>query len=290
MKEMDALKGIILKFQEDEITQSLFYERISRSVKGKNRQVLKDMAKDEMDHYERLKKYTGQDISPNRFRLFAYFLLWKIFGLTFIIKLMEEGEEKAQEGYKKILSSIPEIEEIFQDEEKHEKELMEMIDERRLKYISSMILGVSDAIVELTGAIAGLTFAFQNSELVGAAGMITGIAAALSMSVSEYLSQKSEKEEGKSPFSAALYTGFAYIVAVFFLVFPFFVFVNVFLSLGLSLINALFIIALFTFFVSVVKEEPFKGSFIEMALLSFSVAAISFAIGALARRFLGIEI
>lgn len=287
---MEGLSSFILKFQEEEITQSLFYERIAKSLKGKNREVLEKIAMDEKDHYERLKRYTGKDVSPKKLRLLKFFLLWKMFGLTFIIKLMEKGEEKAQEGYERFLPYIPDLDKIFRDEEEHERELMDMIDEKRLKYVSSMVLGISDAIVELTGAIAGLSFAFQNSELVGIAGMITGIAAALSMSVSEYLSQKSELEEGKSPLNAAIYTGFAYIIAVFFLVMPFFVLERVFLSLSLSLLNALFIIALFTFFVSIIKEKSFKKTFLEMALLSFSVAGISFLIGALARKFLGIEI
>lgn len=287
---MEGLSSFILKFQEEEITQSLFYERIAKSLKGKNREVLEKIAMDEKDHYERLKRYTGKDVSPKKLRLLKFFLLWKMFGLTFIIKLMEKGEEKAQEGYERFLPYIPDLDKIFRDEEEHERELMDMIDEKRLKYVSSMVLGISDAIVELTGAIAGLSFAFQNSELVGIAGMITGIAAALSMSVSEYLSQKSELEEGKNPLNAAIYTGFAYIIAVFFLVMPFFVLEKVFLSLSLSLLNALFIIALFTFFVSIIKEKSFKKTFLEMALLSFSVAGISFLIGALARKFLGIEI
>ncbi|MCS7234250.1 MAG: VIT1/CCC1 transporter family protein [Synergistetes bacterium] len=287
---MNEVGKLLIEFQKDEITQSLLYERIAKSLKDENKKILENMALDERDHYERLKKYTGRDVFPQKYKLLKFFLLWKVFGLTFVIKLMEKGEERAREGYRKILSYIPEINKIFHDEEKHEKELTNMIDEKRLKYVSSMILGVSDAIVELTGAVAGLTFAFQNSELVGAAGMITGIAASLSMSVSEYLSQKSELEEGKSPISAAVYTGFAYIIAVFFLVIPFFIFEKVFLALGLSLLNALLIIALFCFFVSVVKEEAFKRNFFEMALLSFSVAGVSFVIGALARKFLGIEI
>ena len=34
-----------------------------------------------------------------------------------------------------------------------------MINDERLQYISSMVLGINDALVELTGAPAGFTFA-----------------------------------------------------------------------------------------------------------------------------------
>jgi len=286
----EKLRKAILEFQKNELTESIFYEKVAKKLKGKNKDTLEMISKDERKHYEKWKEITQQETSPSIWNIVKYFILWRIFGLTFILKLLERGEEKAEESYREMLMYIPEAKEILEDEEKHEKELMEMIDEKRLQYISSMILGVSDAIVELTGTIAGLTFAFQNSRLVGIAGIITGIAATLSMSVSEYLSQKSELEKGKSPLSAALYTGFAYITAVTFLVLPFFLVNRVFIALSLSLLSALIIIAIFASFISVIKEEPFKKFFFEMTILSFSVAGVSFLIGAIARRALGIEI
>ena len=51
-----------------------------------------------------------------------------------------------------------------------------MIDEEKLKYIGAVVLGMNDALVELTGTLAGLTLALQNEKLVGVAGLITGVA------------------------------------------------------------------------------------------------------------------
>ncbi len=283
------LKSIVLDLQKNEITQYAVYMRIAQKLKGSNKKVLESIARDELKHYEKWKEFTGEDLKPSRWEIFKYILIGRVLGLTFVIKMMEKAEEKAEEYYEKILDAIPSAKEVLEDERRHERALVEMIDENRLKYISSMILGVSDAIVELTGAIAGMTFAFRNSSIVGIAAMITGIAAALSMSVSEYLSQKSESEEGKSPLSAAFYTGIAYMLAVFFLVVPFFIF-SIFIALAFSLLSALVIIAIFTFFVSVVKEKSFKKLFLEMSILSFSVAGLSFIIGILARKFLGVDI
>ena len=56
-----------------------------------------------------------------------------------------------------------------------------------------MVLGLNDALVEFTGALAGYTFALQNTLLVAMTGLITGVAASLSMATSEYLSTKSEE-------------------------------------------------------------------------------------------------
>ena len=77
---------------------------------------------------------------------------------------------------------------IAQDEDRHESQLLGMLDEERLQYVGSMVLGLSDALVELTGTLAGLTFALQNNRLVALSGLITGISATLSMTSSEYLS------------------------------------------------------------------------------------------------------
>ena len=40
-----------------------------------------------------------------------------------------------------------------------------MLDEERLRYIGSVVLGLNDALIELTGALAGLTLALQNTQL-----------------------------------------------------------------------------------------------------------------------------
>lgn len=117
----------------------------------------------------------------------------KIFGLIFAAKMMERGEKEAKEVYAGLLEGLLEAERILRDELEHEELLIDMIDEEKIGYIGSMVLGLNDALVGLTGAPAGFTFTLQNSRLIGAAGLITGIAASLSMSASEYLPQNRRK-------------------------------------------------------------------------------------------------
>jgi len=151
-----------------------------------------------------------------------------------------------------------------------------------------MVLGLNDALVELTGALAGLTFTLQNSRLIGAAGLITGIAASLSMSASEYLSQKSEKGS-KNPIKAMFYTGIAYVLTVLLLVIPYFVFANYYIALGVTLLNGILVILVFTFFISVVKELSFREMFLEILFISLGVAAVSFMIGWIANGVLNLR-
>jgi VIT1/CCC1 family predicted Fe2+/Mn2+ transporter len=278
---------ILRVFQRNEITEYQVYQAMARRVGGKNGDILQKIAEDELRHFKGWKAYTNEEIKPNRFLIFLYLLMARILGLTFAIKLMERGEEQAEQSYALIETVIPEASQIIKEEKEHENLLVEMIDEERIKYIGSMVLGLNDALVELTGALAGFTLALQNTRLIGLAGLITGIAASLSMAASEYLSQKSEKES-KDPLQASFYTGIAYVMAVILLVMPYFLLTNYYLALGLTLIMAILIILIFAQFVSVVKGISFKKFFREMVLISLGVATISFLVGWTARRILNV--
>jgi len=280
----------LLEFQRDEIFGYTIYKKLSefRAVSEKNREILKKISRDEFEHYNTLKKYTQKEIKPNPFIVFAFILLARLLGIVFCVKVMELKENEAQESYRDLLSEIPEAGKIIEDETRHEKLLMDMLHEERIEYISSMVLGISDAIVELTGALAGVSLALQNSKLIGIVGVVTGISASLSMGSSEYLSQKSEK--GKHPLKAAIYTTVAYFLTVLMLVVPFFMFSSFYYALALMFFDATVVILLFSFFVSVVKESSFKKNFLEMFIISFSVSIVSFAIGYVARKALNVNI
>jgi VIT1/CCC1 family predicted Fe2+/Mn2+ transporter len=228
-------------------------------------------------------------VAPDRWAVWKYYWISRILGFTFGVKLMERNEEAAQGGYGQLRAAIPEAEAIMHEEGQHEAALLQMLDEERLRYTGSMVLGLNDALVELTGALAGLTLALQDTQLIALTGSITGIAAALSMGASEYLSVKSE-DTAKNPLRASTYTGVAYLITVLLLILPYLVLQNYYLCLALTLAGALLIIALFNYYISVARDEPFKGRFLEMAGLSMGVAAFSFLVGFVLRQVLGIEV
>jgi vacuolar iron transporter family protein len=280
----------ILEFQKNEITEYLIYSKLSDSTKNKaNKDILKRIAGDEMKHYGIWKKHSDREVIPDRAKVLKYFLISRIFGLTFGIKLMELGEQGAQKAYKAVSKQVPEALDIAAEENGHEKGLIGLIDEERIRYVGSVVLGLNDALVELTGALAGLTFALQNPRLVATAGFITGIAASLSMAASEYLSTKSEAG-AKNPLKACVYTGIAYILTVLVLIAPFLLLNDLYLSLGITLTNAIIIIFVFTFYLSVAKDLPFKKRFFEMAVISLGIAALSFIIGLFVRQFMKIAV
>jgi len=280
----------LLKAQKSEITEYHVYQNIAKTLpEEENRRIVEQIGEDEKRHYEIWKGYTGVVVKPNRFHIWLYTTISRLLGFTFGFKLMELGEEKAQVNYQKIEDVLPETRDVIADENKHEDILLDLLDEEALIYAGSVVLGLNDALVELTGALAGLTLAFQDVNIIALSGLVTGIAASLSMGASEYLSTSSEESE-KNPIKAAIYTGIAYVVTVALLILPYLLLDNAYLALGITLTTSVAIIAIFNFYIAVAKDQPFGKRFMEMAGLSLSVAAFSFLIGFLIRGWLGVDV
>jgi VIT1/CCC1 family predicted Fe2+/Mn2+ transporter len=277
--------------QRNEITEYHVYSRIAERTKDEeNKKVLLRIAAEEKVHAEVWKKYTKDEHKPNMFRVRWYSFLARVFGITFALKRMESGEDAANQAYTKLISEIPEAKRIADEEDRHEQELLSMLDEERLRYVGSMVLGLNDALVELTGTLAGLTFALANTKLVALSGLITGISATLSMASSEYLSARSEGRT--DALKSCVYTGIAYLVTVALLVLPYLIFDDghhVFALMSMLVIVVLIIMA-FNYYISVAQDLDFKRRFFEMAGISLSVAAISFVIGLLVKQFLGVDV
>ena len=282
---------IIKKMQQNELNESIIYEEIAKFAKGEeNKQVLHRLAQEEKAHYEIWKKYTGVEMKPQKFKIFRYKLLARIFGFTFAVKLMENGEEAAQEEYGLVAEEVEESVFIRQQEEEHEAALLEMLDEESLQYVGSMVLGLNDALVELTGSLAGFTFALQNTKLIALSGLIIGISATFSMASSEFLAARSEGRD--DALKSCSYTGTAYLITVILLIAPYLLFGagGYIPALICMLFIVILIIAGFTYYTSVAQDQPFKSRFWEMALISVGVAVVSFVVGILAKRFLGVDL
>lgn len=285
----DAALKIIKKMQQNELTESVIYKKIARFAKGdENKKTLERLANEERAHYEIWKSYTGVEMKPQKRKVMKYTFIARFFGFTFAVKLMERGEEIAQEKYELLLAEVPESAHIREQEEEHEATLLGMLDEEKLHYVGSMVLGLSDALVELAGSLAGFTFALQSTRLVALSGLIVGISATFSMASSEFLSAKSE---GRSDaFKSCSYTGIAYLLTVIALIAPYVLITNPLVALGVMLGIIVLIIAGFTYYTSVAQDLKFGTRFFEMAGISVGVAVISFGVGILAKQLLGVDI
>ena len=285
-----TLREKLLGFQKNEITEHHIYSKLAQKVKSpENRRILEDIADDELRHYRKWQEYTRHDVEPDRLRIWKYYLISRIFGFTFGLKLLEKDEEDAQDSYGNLRETIPEADAIEKNESEHEMAFLGLLDEERLRYTGSMVLGLNDALMEMTGALAGLTLALRDTKMIALAGSITGIAAALSMGASEYLATKTEKTV-KNPVRASLYTIGAYLITIVVLITPYLILKNYYLCLVCALSGAALIIAVFTYYISVAKDTAFNRHFLEMTGVTFAVAAVSFLIGYAVRAFLGVNV
>ncbi|MBR4892350.1 MAG: VIT1/CCC1 transporter family protein [Clostridia bacterium] len=282
---------IIRKMQQNELDESIIYREIAKFAKGEeNKKTLLRLSEEERNHYEIWKKYTKEELKPNKIKIFKFKFLARVLGFTFAVKLMENGEELAQKEYDIILREVEESAKIKKQEEEHEAALLNMLDEESLQYVGSMVLGMNDALVELTGSLAGFTFAMQKTRLIALSGLIMGISATFSMASSEFLAAKSEGRG--DALKSCTYTGVAYLVTVALLILPYLLLDNnayltaLFVMLGIVIL----IIAGFTYYISIAKGEKFKPRFLEMTLISVGVAVISFVVGILAKKFLGVDL
>ena len=287
----NAALAVIKRMQQNELTESVIYEKISAVAKGdENKATLKRLSREEKAHYEIWKKYTGIEMKPEMGKVFKFTLIARILGFTFAVKLMERGEGNAQIEYELLAKEVAESASIREQEEEHEHALLDMLDEERLQYVGSMVLGLNDALVELTGSLAGFAFALQNTRLIALSGLIVGISATFSMASSEFLAARSEGRT--DALKSCSYTGIAYLLTVIALIAPYLIFpgTQFIPALICMLVVVILIIAGFTYYTSVAQDQPFKNRFLEMALISISVAVLSFVVGILAKKFLGVDL
>ena len=285
----------LLKLQRMEATETEVYRRLARMQKDEvNRSILEGISLEEERHEAVIAGMTGEKVLPDMRKVRRQIMLARLFGFTFSVKMMESTEQDAAAEYRELG-----LDDIADEEEAHEENMIGMLDEERLRYSGSVVLGMSDALVELTGALAGLTFALQSLNLVALAGLVTGISASFSMGASEYLSSRAEKKS-ESAVKAAFFTWISYLITVLMLVSPYLLFSSGspdfqglephIQALVCTFIIGLLIVAVFNFYVSVVEGVSFRSRFIEMAAILVVVSLISYGIGIALRGILGVEV
>lgn len=284
------LMKLVKKAQIDEEQGTILYAFMAKREKNEeNKKLLEQMSKDEAKHAAVWKSYTNKNLKPSKLSIIWFKILTVVMGFTFVVKTMQKKESLAQAGYEKMKEELPEAAKMLDDERRHEKELYNMLDEERLHYIGAMVLGLNDALVELTGAIAGVTFALANTRLVALTGIITGVSATFSMAASNYLAERADNNP--KALKSSIYTGMAYLVTVALLVLPYLLFpIHMYVAaFAVMIATVILIIMFFNYYISVAKEEPFFKNFVTMAGISLTVAVVSYIIGVLAKNLLGID-
>jgi len=280
-----------LKQQQNEINDYALYMALSKREKEpENRAVFIEIAEEELLHYRFWEQITGQKRKPSMLLIRFYLLLVALFGTSFALKLVEQREKWAEAFYRSLFETYPDARKIYEEEHAHEQKLIGMLEDKKLLYAGAIVLGMNDALVELTGTLSGIALAFDHPQTVGITGAIMGIAASLSMAGSSYLEAKENPDSAIRAGVYATYTGIAYILTTTVLVLPFFVLESIAAALAVMFGGAVVAIFAYNFYIAVAKEQPFIHRTSQMLMITFGVALISFAIGYGVHRYLGIDI
>lgn len=268
--------------REESLAYHLYMRLAKRQKKTENRLILENIADQEKKHLDIFNTYLGKkavsiDYKLPSIKLMYYTVMMYVLGIIFTLRIFEKLEAHSRKSYRVVMDEIDELKGILKDEKSHEEALKSILNDEKLLFASSVVLGMNDALVEISGALAGFTLAINNSMKVGTLGLITGISAALSMAASEFLSRKQDDHE--TPLINALYTLVAYVTVVSLLILPYFLISTPLISLAVMIGIVILIIFAFNYYISIAKKQPLFKNFITMTVIALMVAAISFFIG-----------
>ena len=162
-----------------------------------------------------------------------------------------------------------------------------MVRKNNFNAAGAIVLGMHDALVSLTGLIAGLAVAMADRYYIILTAIIASITASLSMGASNYLSVRAA--DGQRAFTNALYTGGAYMATCILLIIPFFIFENRTTELVIMFAIAITEIFLFNYFLGHAQQRPYMRPFLEMLGICTGVSIVAFFIGLCANICLGID-
>ncbi|MGH2638012.1 MAG: VIT1/CCC1 transporter family protein [Rhabdochlamydiaceae bacterium] len=291
------LEDIAKQAARDEYTDYVVYKRLaegSRTKDPKLKEILSHLSQTEYGHYEFWKKYSpNTEARASSWTVHLTLFLRLIFGLTFAINYLEKHETVVIKRYKSLAHRVPEsdkkhFDEMVRDEEEHENTFMDQTKGRYVQYISFIVLGLADAIVEISGIHAGSLGIYSSTELTGLAGIVAGASASIAMASAAY-AQAKQGFQG-SPSISAVFTGVSYFVNAVILATPYFLTRNMSLAIGSSIVLAIIIIAFISYYNSIISNGRFLRDFSELAGIMLGASAALFVFGLLIRSVLGINI
>jgi VIT1/CCC1 family predicted Fe2+/Mn2+ transporter len=280
----------------DELTDYTAYNRLAQRGKPEFRETIRKMSGMEMKHYNFWKKYIPDKINEIKVSNFVvnYVLLMRfVLGTSFAIKYLEKKERETIKKYDSIAHLIPAedkaaFDEMVEDEKDHERDLEKEVEGSYLKYISFIVLGLADALVEIAGIHAGSLGIYNSTLITGLAGIIAGAAASIAMASAAY-AQAKQGFEG-SPALSAFWTGISYFINALILATPYFLTADKYIAITVSLIFGIAIIAFISYYNSVLSDESFVRNFMELAGIMLGATGALYVLGYVVRILLHITI
>ena len=291
------LSATALNEAKNEMTDYTTYKRLAGSEKSQlDRDMFEKLSAMERRHYDIWRRYlpkgTG-DLGPKNGTVYLVLFLRRILGASFAIKFLERREAGTVAKYESLKASVPaedqdDFQSMIDDERGHETAFADNVAGTYVKYISFIVLGLADALVEIAGIHAGSLGIYNSTELTGLAGIVAGAAASLAMASAAF-AQAKQGFEG-SPGLAAAYTGGSYFVAAVALALPYFLTTAMLAAISLSLVFGFSMIAFVSWYNSVISSGRFVKDFSELAGIMLGATVALFLFGNVIRAAFGITI
>jgi VIT1/CCC1 family predicted Fe2+/Mn2+ transporter len=281
----------------DEYTDYVVYKKLSGlgfERRHKFSGTLKRLAAMEYGHYRFWSKYCPErKVTVSNAKVYLIILIRLLLGVTFAVKFLERNEMGTIKKYKEVARQIPqrdraEFRKMVADEVEHENTFAGQFDEPHIKYISFIVLGLADALVEIAGIHAGSLGIYNKTELAGLAGIIAGAAASIAMASAAYAQAKTGFK-GSATLSA-IYTGISYFITALILATPYFLTTVMVDALTISLACAIVLIAFISFYGSVISGGVFRKDFIEITSIMLGATVALYLIGLVIRYLTAITI
>jgi VIT1/CCC1 family predicted Fe2+/Mn2+ transporter len=216
-ERMTSVSGKVVRkarwFYKGELKDAEVYSRLGSSEKDREKGILLSklgaMEKSHADFWNYFLRKNGQSGTEYRYPRYksAFILvLRRLIGLPLVIRLFERGEESVIVEYTNFLNvesldaeDREKLHSIITDEVLHEEYFASQLSgvSSRLESIRDVFYGMSDGLVEVLAAVAGLVPIVHTPILVAAGGLVVGISGTLSMAIGAYMSTKAHIEIGR---------------------------------------------------------------------------------------------
>lgn len=266
----------IRKAQINEVTEYHIYKHLSRVVKSSaNKSVLNRIADEELEHYRFWMKY-NDEVEPRWWQVRLYIFIAGFLGLVFALKMLERSENATSKRYDKLSQHIPEAAKIAYDEINHEKALLNMLNDLRLKSFGTWLIAMNLVLLTLAGMTVVLYFF---SEILRSSGIIlilTGLLVAFSDSVYTLMLKNPGRIKGDQIARALLRlvsgTALSALVAL-----PFFL-MDTFMAAGIVALSGIIAISLLINFYNTIISDQNVGQRLSRVLLAILTICLTMAL------------
>jgi len=287
---------------QDEYGDYAIYKYLAESHQGENfrnhrrklGEVFGKLSETEYKHYQFWKKYSPSTVPKvSKLKLYGIVVIEALLGATFAIKFLERHEKTSLKQVRTVEKYIPEedrpqFDEMVKDEQEHEVDLAAQVQGSFIKYMSFIVLGLADAIVEISGIHAGSLGVYKSTELTGLAGIIAGAAASMAMASAAY-AQAKQGFQGSAKISAVM-TGVSYFINAVCLAAPYFLTKNAIEAMSVSLFIATIVLAGTSYYNSIISGSQFVRDFVELAGIMYGATIALYLFGEAMRVLIGITI